>query len=99
MNTYEKVYALVSLIPQGKVLTYSIIAKKIGIHPRFVGTILHKNPNPSQVPCYKVVNRQGRLAENFAFGGLAAQEEKLRLEGILLENGKVNLRECLWKID
>ena len=42
---------------------------------RAVGWALHRNPYPwvmggeNPVPCHRVVNREGRLAPEFAFGG------------------------------
>lgn len=29
---------------------------------RAVGNALHKNPNPDEIPCYRVVNAKGELS-------------------------------------
>lgn len=79
---YEKVYALVRKIPKGKVTTYGTIGKKLGMSPRTVGQALHANPYEGDVPCHRVVNRDGRIAPNFAFGGKDIQRKLLEAEGV-----------------
>ena len=59
---------------------------------RAVGNALHKNPDPANIPCYRVVNAKGELSGSFAFGGEAAQEELLQADGIEVVNGRL-----IWK--
>lgn len=90
MNTFEKVYKIVSKIPRGKVTTYGEIARKIGIrNPRVVGFALHSNKNVDEVPCHRVVNIKGEVAPGFAFGGKDIQRKLLESEGVRFEDGKV----------
>lgn len=80
----EQVYELVKKIPRGKVLTYGQIAQTLG-RPRWsrqVGWALHQNEEGSGVPCHRVVNREGRLAPNFAFDGWKEQRRRLLEEGV-----------------
>lgn len=98
MNTYERVYELVKLIPLGKVTTYGEIARALG-NPRLsrvVGYALHSNKTPIAVPCHRVVNRNGALASGFAFGGKNAQKNLLINEGVMVENGKVDLSRYMF---
>lgn len=81
-NYKEKVYQLVRRIPKGKVTTYGAIGKKLHMSPRTVGTALHLNPYEGEVPCHRVVNRDGRIAPGFAFGGIGAQRKLLEKEGV-----------------
>jgi len=93
----DLVYRWLRLIPKGKVVTYGQISRLLGIgSPRRVGQILHQNNN-SYVPCYKVVFSDGRLAENYRFGGAAAQQKRLEEEGIKVSNGRVDLVQYQWK--
>ena len=100
MNFYEKVYAAVRQIPKGCVATYGQIALLCG-NPRAaraVGYALHCNPTPGVVPCHRVVNREGRVAPAFAFGGPDVQQQLLEGEGVtFLEEGQVDLKACLWR--
>lgn len=82
MDYKEKVYEIVSKIPKGKVTTYGSIGKLLHMSPRTVGTALHLNPYEGEVPCHRVVNRDGRIAPGFAFGGLGAQRKLLEKEGV-----------------
>lgn len=84
MNFFEKVYEAVKKIPKGKVATYGQIAHAVGTPraARQVGWALHVNPEPGIIPCHRVVNRMGRLAPAFAFGGEKTQASLLRAEGV-----------------
>ncbi len=99
MNFYESVYEYLKSVPKGKVVTYGMIAAAIG-RPRAsrqVGNALHRNPQPVVIPCHRVVNREGRLAPAFAFGGEQVQAELLRGEGVEVKNGYVDLLKYIWK--
>ena len=89
----QAVYNFLTTIPKGKVVTYGQIALFLGSKnlSRSVGNILHQNPDAEKYPCYKVVNAQGKLSCHYAFGGLAAQREKLQRDGIAVENDRVDL--------
>ncbi len=92
----EKVYAYLKTIPKGKVATYGQIAEYLGNGrlARVVGNILHKNPDPSQIPCHRVVNCKGKVSENYAFGGADAQRKRLEDEGITFEtDGAIDLEK------
>lgn len=96
----QSVYDFLATIPKGKVVTYGQIAMFLGNvnYARAVGNILHENPDGEKYPCYKVVNAQGKLAENYAFGGLDTQRQRLEKEGIVVNEGKVDLRVYRWKV-
>lgn len=99
MNTFEKIYEVVKRIPKGKVATYGQIARLAG-NPHWsqiVGYALHVNPDPKNIPCYRVVNRFGEVSGGFAFGGEDVQIELLKADGVKLNDGKVDLEKYLWK--
>ena len=48
---------------------------------------------PDNIPCYRVVNAKGELAEAFAFGGAGAQAKLLEAEGVEVIDGKVDLKK------
>lgn len=99
MQFYEMVYETVRRIPKGKVASYGQIALLCN-NPkasRAVGCALHKNPFPGLIPCHRVVNRNGRLAPAFAFGGPDAQRALLEAEGVPVNaDGFVDLRKYGW---
>ena len=91
----KRIYEAVKRIPYGHVATYGKVAEMAGKPKmaRAVGTALHKNPDPENIPCFRVVNAKGELAGEFAFGGKGAQAKLLEAEGIEVVNGKVNLEK------
>ena len=91
----KRIYDAVKKIPKGCVATYGQVAELAGDRKmaRAVGNALHKNPDPDNIPCYRVVNSKGELAGAFAFGGADVQAERLRADGIEVENGRVDLKK------
>lgn len=89
----KRIYEAVKRIPYGCVATYGQVAELAG-NPkmsRAVGNALHKNPDPDNIPCYRVVNSKGELAGEFAFGGAGRQAQLLLNEGIEVTDGRVDL--------
>lgn len=78
-------------------MTYGQIADAIGTRDaRRVGQALHANKDGSKVPCHRVVNKEGRLAPGYAFGGPNEQKNRLLEEGVLFtDNGNVDLGKCM----
>ena len=97
----KRIYEAVKKIPKGQVATYGQVATMAGNSrmSRAVGNALHKNPNPNEIPCYRVVNSKGELAGEFAFGGEGAQAKLLMEDGIEVINGKVDLTKYGIKLE
>ncbi|HEV2339495.1 MAG TPA: MGMT family protein [Patescibacteria group bacterium] len=92
-SSFQRIYAIVSHIPKGKVMTYGQVAKLANVAtPRVVGFAMHSNTDPKTVPCHRVVFANGSLTNGYAFGGEGEQRKKLQEEGVkFLENRKVDL--------
>lgn len=99
MDLKLSVYEYLRTIPKGKVVTYGQIAEHIGDKhlSRVVGNILHINPNPDYYPCFRVVNRDGKLAKNFGDGGKDGQKKRMEQDGIKVVDYKVDLEKYQWK--
>ncbi len=100
-SVFDKIYEIVKQIPYGQVATYGQIASLVGNkkYARVVGYALHQNPNPDEIPCFRVVNRFGQVSKAFAFGGENQQIGLLEQEGILVVDGSVDLEVYGWKRD
>lgn len=98
-NSYEKIYEVVKQIPKGTVATYGQVAALAGNKrwARVVGYALHVNPDPEGIPCYRVVNREGRLSDAFAFSGVNQQKFLLEADGIEVLDNHVDLEIYQWK--
>ena len=91
----KRIYEAVKKIPKGKVATYADVAEMAGDRKmaRAVGNALHKNPDPSTIPCHRVVNSKGELAGEYAFGGAWKQGQILQSEGVEIVENRVNLEK------
>ncbi|MBO4615821.1 MAG: methylated-DNA--[protein]-cysteine S-methyltransferase [Lachnospiraceae bacterium] len=91
----KRIYEAVKKIPKGRVATYGQVAEMAGDKnmARAVGNALHKNPEPGTIPCHRVVNSKGELAGAFAFGGAGVQAALLAKEGVVVKEGKVDLKQ------
>lgn len=102
MNVFERIYGVVRKIPKGTVATYGQVARLAG-NPRWartVGFALHVNPDPDTIPCFRVVNRFGKVSESFVFGGENVQIALLENEGIKFgPDGCIDLEKYGWKPD
>lgn len=99
MSTFQRIYEVVKEIPYGTVATYGQVAGLAGNRKlaKVVGYALHVNPDPDNIPCYRVVNLKGEVSKAFAFGGGNRQRELLEDEGIkFLENGCVDMQHYRW---
>ena len=99
----DKVFAVVQRVPRGKVTTYGQVARMIGSprSARYVGYVLRGNPEPGadagETPCHRVVFKDGRLCEGYAFGGPDVQRRMLEEEGVAFaDDNRVDLEACLW---
>lgn len=97
----KRIYEAVKRIPYGHVATYAQVAEAAGDRKmaRAVGNALHKNPDPDNIPCYRVVNAKGELAGEFAFGGAGEQAKLLEAEGVEVIDGRVDLDKYQWKLN
>lgn len=88
----QEVYRLTRHIPRGRVNTYSDIAAALG-RPgasRAVGNALHRNPYAPQVPCHRVVKKNGEIG-GFASGN-SRKIAMLKEEGIIIKKGRLDIK-------
>ena len=86
---------IVSQIPYGRVTTYGHIAALAGwpSHSRMVGQTLRYTPGAENLPCHRVVNKEGRTAP-----GWSRQRPLLEEEGVQFKtNGRVDMNRYLWE--
>ena len=74
------VWKEISKIPKGKVITYQDLAFKINqpMSVRAVASACGKNPFLPEVPCHRVVRKDGRLGGYSAKGGINKKKKIIR---------------------
>ncbi|MEM1877657.1 MAG: MGMT family protein, partial [Desulfurococcaceae archaeon] len=90
----EILYILLQLIPMGKVVSYSNLAKILSIHPRKIAYYLKTNENPIIIPCHRVVASNRELG-GYSLGGLEMKKKLLLLEGVVLEDNRVSRKSYI----
>lgn len=87
-NFRDRVYAIVSQIPEGRVMTYGDIAVLAGspYAARQVGGLAHYGP--TELPWHRVVNKQGGLASGY-YGGKQGHQVALEAEGLQVDNYQI----------
>jgi len=85
----DKILALISQIPKGKITTYKHIAQKIGNKKlaRVVGNSLNKNLQLIKIPCHRVVRNDQKVG-NYRLG-VAKKINLLQNEGIVIKGDKI----------
>ena len=94
-----RVYALVARVPRGRVTTYGRVARALGDPrgARMVGWALSGVPPGLELPCQRVVNRNGELSGGWHFGHPDVMRALLEEEGVpFAEAYRVDLARCVW---
>ena len=99
----EKVFDVVRCVPCGTVASYGQVARLVGAprSARYVGYALHANPDPgatvNNIPCHRIVFKDGGLCKGYAFGGPNVQREMLEAEGVVFADDEhVDMKACQW---
>lgn len=95
-GVFQKIYDFVKEVPIGKVVSYGMVAKVANTSPRVVGYALHKNSDPNNIPCHRVVFKDGSLSPGYVFGGEMQHRKNLEKEGIRFDNEGKILREYFY---
>lgn len=97
---FQDVYAVVRLVPAGRVTSYGAIAQYLGVKgsARMVGWAMNQAKGMEDVPAHRVVNRNGLLTgKHFFSGGPERMQELLEAEGIRVKDDQVqDLKSVFW---
>ena len=96
---FENVYAVVKLIPSGRVTSYGAIACYLGSKQssRMVGWAMNASHKINGIPAHRVVNRKGILTGKHHFDTSNRMQELLEEEGVKIDEDRiVNYKELFW---
>ena len=90
-NFFLDVYEVVKLIPPGRVTSYGVIGKYLGMasSARMVGWAMNNSHGMDDVPAHRVVNRIGVLTGKHFFKSPTLMQELLEKEGVKIMDDKV----------
>ena len=89
---FEDVWAVVRLIPEGRVTSYGAIANYLGtrMSARMVGWAMNASHTaPQPVPAQRVVNRNGMLSGRHHFPFADSMEKMLQKDGVTVADDTV----------
>jgi methylated-DNA-protein-cysteine methyltransferase related protein len=89
---FENVFAVVRLIPSGRVTSYGAIAEYLGTRgsARMVGWAMNAaHSSVSDIPAHRVVNRNGLLTGKHHFDGPSIMQQLLESEGIDIKDDQI----------
>jgi len=89
---FERVFDVARLIPEGRVTSYSAIARFLGSgqSARMVGWAMNSSHTSGEhVPAHRVVNHKGLLTGKHHFGTTSTMQQLLENEGVRIENDMV----------
>jgi methylated-DNA-protein-cysteine methyltransferase-like protein len=96
---FERVYAVVRLVPKGRVTTYGAIANYLGSKKsaRMVGWAMNASHRLSDIPAHRIVNRVGALTGKMHFSSPNRMQELLEEENIKIKNDLIlNFKDQFW---
>ncbi len=98
-SIYQKIYAVVRLIPSGRVASYGQVARiASGCTPRMVGYAMAALYPESDVPWQRVINSQGKISARKRGEGAREQRDLLEAEGVRFDHrGRVDLIASGWE--
>ena len=106
MSAADRILAAIRAVPRGQVAGYGHIAQRAGLpgRARMVARLLSENADPD-LPWHRILRSDGRIAFPPGSKGYREQSQRLRTEGVKVENGRVkipaqarDLDEALWRI-
>ena len=96
----HKSLLLLRKIPRGKVTTYGELARATKSSARAIGQVMRNNKYADTCPCYKVVASDGSIGGyDGAVAGkkIAKKIALLKKDGIVVNNGKIDLKKYMHK--
>ncbi|HSD71042.1 MAG TPA: MGMT family protein [Woeseiaceae bacterium] len=97
----ERIWQTIGDIPQGKVASYGQVAAIAGIPrgARQTAYALRVLPRGHALPWYRVITSSGRIAFKPGSRPFREQVKRLKMEGITVKGGRVDMRIFRWQPD
>ena len=98
MDARNKIWSIVSHIPEGKIISYGTIASLAGLpgHARYVGYTLKHLPPNSSLPWHRVINSKGCISFQIGSEKYRTQKARLQQEGVVFSGEKISIDQYGW---
>ncbi|TWC32122.1 methylated-DNA-protein-cysteine methyltransferase-like protein [Pseudomonas sp. SJZ079] len=95
----EALYSVLAQVPAGKVVSYGQLAELAGLGraARWVGRTLSQLPQDTTLPWHRVIAASGHLSLPAGSASGAEQRARLRTEGVLIDEERVDIRRHGWR--
>jgi methylated-DNA-protein-cysteine methyltransferase related protein len=99
-ESHRRILAAIRAIPAGEVAGYGEVARRAGLpgRARLVARLLGQNEQPD-LPWYRVLRSDGRIAFPEGSRGFREQSQRLRAEGVRVEAGRVKGQRAAATLD
>ncbi|MDO6620209.1 MULTISPECIES: MGMT family protein [unclassified Shewanella] len=101
LSPKQRIWFIVNMIPTGHVLAYGKVADLAGLpgRARYVSKALKDAPDNLNLPWYRVINSQGKISFKVNSIHFQNQQQRLRSDGVEVNQGKVSLSKYEWRPD
>lgn len=98
---HEAIRIKIAAIPRGRVSSYGEIAERAGLprRARLVARVLRETPDGVDLPWFRVLRADGRIAFPPGSRGFREQVRRLAAEGVLVRGARVDLERYGWERD
>lgn len=98
---HADIFRTIGAIPPGRVASYGEIAARAGLpgRARMVGKLLGETPPGLELPWYRVLRSDGRIAFPPGSREFREQVRRLAAEGVPARNGRVDIAVFGWERD
>ena len=99
LQKYQAIHGMVCRIPNGCVASYSQIADMVGLpgRARMVGKALGASFNRKEIPWWRVVRADGRIAFGADTKQGQLQQSRLLQERIVMVKMRISMRQFQWR--
>jgi len=99
LSNKERIWQTVLSIPEGKVAAYGKVADLAGLpgRARYVSRAMSLAPKELNLPWYRVLKSNGQLAFKKDSSMAIKQSKRLKKEGVIVSNNRVDLSVHEWK--
>ena len=97
---YARIWDTIARIPYGCVASYGQVAELAGYvrRPRLTAQALRQVPIDREIPWFRVINAQGRIAIAAGTAAHREQQRRLQAEGVRFNrSGRVDLARYRWR--